>query len=201
MSIKIYDAYEFKGPQEELLQFCKEVRLQWVEYFVGERIEPFNKNNDDIEAILNRVREETNKKHNYIIDIFDFKGQIVVYPHKERLFLQFFIDQAFLRKIVEPMIESDTRFIDYHYQDQSDPWYCFGEISASKLESELEEAEKDWKEREKIWNDIFEEYAGGYPISMFSGVPASSGFTYSIGSASDVTYLSILVLEKYTKKK
>lgn len=206
MSTKIYDAYEFNGSMEELLQFCKELKLKWIEFFLKERIEKTfgldGKNTkitiEQYNEVIGFVEEETKKKYNMTGDVFDFKASVLIYPFENRLFVQFFLDIMFLREEVEVLLKQDGRFTDYHYQNQSDPWFDYEKFS----EEEVKQHEKDWNERKRVWDRIFEEfveYDEENPVAILANGMNSFGFVYELGSDSNLSMLLAVINAKYKK--
>lgn len=73
-------------------------------------------------------------------------------------------------------------FVDFHYQNQSDPWYAFSDLSGI----ELKEAERNYEHREKVWDDLIK-YGDTY---------SGNSFEFEIVNTSR----SIFYYQKYFKK-
>lgn len=111
------------------------------------------------------VREEEreardNLNRGYRDPSWDFESTVSVLPKDDRIILNPFIDNNKMREAFDSML-FNYGFVDYHYQNQTDP------------DDNVTEA--DWKEREEYWENIFREY------HCFSDFSFSFGLTDHFG--------------------
>ena len=186
MSTKIYDAYEYNGKLSNLIRDIQLVRKEYegnihtiIKDFVlrektnGDVNNFWNNSELDGEALEKFIIKENQKKFPTIMDELTFNGSFVVYAPigKNRIFFQSFgVDNyemsnknVFYKKWIK-----SKRVKDFHYQDQSDPWFAFEKLN----KHQLKEAKKDWKDRERIWDKIFKDHSS----------PISAGLTYELTS-------------------
>lgn len=187
MSTKVYDAYKFTGQLHELMPFLKEVREFIYNKAKETLIKGFKANYDTI-SIANIQKHCSNliEKHqlfnNTIVVYFDNGSNklerdarlsgILGEQATCNIYLQFFGNQtgAFLRPLGKNhsgIIMEGLPLIDYHYQNQVDTWY---DMEGLKGE-EYEKAEKEYKERDKTWNRIYQDY---------NLTPAQAGLSYNM---------------------
>ena len=145
MSTKIYYAYKYNGSLEELLSELKEIRR----FYYKELLSYIN--NYELEKL--KGREKINKVGE-VVDMIvkEYGGNIVIYSLNSQLYCQFFCPMEIIQKVKG----LSSKFEDYHYQNQTD------RLSKIKV--------KDWKERERIWDKIFDD----------TSIPALDGLTFEI---------------------
>lgn len=100
---------------------------------------------------------------------FDFNYDVVLYFYEDNTYIQFFENE--LRVNYQDIFEDKLQ--DYHYQNQSDAWYCF---DMEENTPEYEQAEIEWDERERVWDGI---------LSSGSGIPMNCGLTFNVFSEKD----------------
>jgi hypothetical protein len=186
MSTKIYNAYIFNGTLKEVFLLKTELQkvyiadvknaLMALKDFELKDIKPFATQPMANDALKN-CQEKTigNAPWMYLQDILkgianigfretlNFSASMMLYSHEEKIIVQFFgiyphwLDKyCFLQKSVK-LLNSYVRrkkLVDFHYQNQTD--------KPSRISN------KAWDEREKIWDEIFNEY------TTF----ANAGFSY-----------------------
>lgn len=148
MSTKIYNAYKVNNmTTDEIMMKLHELR-EWYfvkinEFLLRVGMERIKKNYGDYTGFLDKLREDSDK----LIDRpFNFSSSIMVYFHGGDIYIQFFgMSFPFDH---ETFFEGNLE--DYHYQNQSDPWYDYDGLEGD----ELKEAEDNYKLREKVWDDI-----------------------------------------------
>lgn len=116
------------------------------------------------------IREDTRAGIN---SPFNIECSIVLYKHRKGYFIQFFgVDRK--------LYETNVKLTDFHYQNQVD-----------RDESISDE---DWEEREKVWDEIFEE----------SNAPSAAGLAIEINSDASLWYFFTLLddrIDEEEKKK
>lgn len=193
MSTKIYNAYKFNGSIEDLMSVLKDYRKKWMEIHLDyyyDRTKLLDK--DQFAEFSKNFEDSIKKEHKtWLDDAID--GSCVVIPHKSLLYVIFYATASVDiegKKAVDP--DKDERFQDYHYQNQSDAWYEYDdEGGGEKLnKEERKAAEKDWEEREVVWEEIFNE----------SWTPSEVGFVYEFAGTKDV-WKFLLELRKMRRNK
>jgi hypothetical protein len=84
----------------------------------------------------------------------DFEASVVVYTHENKYYLQFFGSRYLTpekSEFVQTLIK-ENKLVDYHYQNQSDPWFYYDESIDS---SRYDELEAEYMKREQVWDEIF----------------------------------------------
>ncbi|KFZ27721.1 MAG: hypothetical protein KQ78_00031 [Candidatus Izimaplasma bacterium HR2] len=80
----------------------------------------------------------------------------MIYFFESRIYIQFFgldgytLKTNFVDDIFDEMIE------DYHYQNQTDPWWAYEDKEITKEQEEIYETE--WAERERVWDGILGDF-------------------------------------------
>lgn len=185
MSTKIYDAYEFKGDLDELMSFLGKLRKR----FVNEGATFLRQHVTDPAAVTKWEYAEELKKALSSPMYFHDNGipnvscSAVVYPYKGRLFVQFFGMQR------ETRVNS-KRLVDYHYQNQTDPWYEHDAWEAKKKGKPKNKAwmkaqAKNYRERRRVWDTIM----------LNDSRPVHCGLVYEFISPSDHVEMSYKVFE------
>lgn len=171
MSTKIYNAYWYKGTLDEFVNDANKIEEDYenvVEKFVQLIIPTYIKKypeyakadgNPDKGKLYSLISKQLDKQHPTYDDIFCFNASIVLYPIEGKLLLQIFgLDVApFGRQLIIPTLNSlieSEKMVDYHYQNQSDPWYDYEELKGEERKA----AEKDYEERERLWDIIFSKH-------------------------------------------
>lgn len=173
MSTKIYNAYKINNmTMTEImveLYKLKELRLKSIMEFVKKVNKERILEKYDFNSFYSMLRDVNEKNKN---SSFNWNSSAVVYFYQDNIYIIFFGCDFFDWK--------DTfgeNLVDYHYQDQSDAWYCF---SMDEDTDEYKQAEIEWNERENVWNHIIGER---YKFS-------ESGLSYDIFSKDDVFSLA-----------
>jgi len=147
MSTKIYNAYKIENmTMPEIMECLYEMKEDTKNNF-----KHFIKHQTNHEEILKNWDFVSFKE--MLIDVndknintpFNWKSSVVLYFHRDDIYIITFGVNLDLKKYFK-----DNLF-DYHYQNQSDPWYCFDYDEDSY---EYIEAEKEWEERGEIWDEI-----------------------------------------------
>lgn len=166
MSIKIYDAYEFKGSLATLTKLLLEMRKAVIAAVIqdAKTNNTFNaKTLGDTMKIFDLQRElkvtltsneffSVNKEREWLVP--NLRSSAMVYPVGKRLFVQFF-------GLPRGVKVTDKRFVDYHYQNQCDPWYDGEEYEAKKAGRKpkgaawIKKQAANYRERKMMWQRIF----------------------------------------------
>lgn len=186
MSIKIYDAYEFKGTLPALTKLLISMRTAVIAAAISDA-----KTNDSFNAKtlgegikmldLQRALDQAMSSHEFIVIdkknnwvLPNLRTSAVVYPVGTRLFVQFF-------GLPRDVKVTDKRFVDYHYQNQTDPWYEYDAWKAEKAgkpksKSWIKKQAANYRERKKMWKRIFPRYEA----------PAQVGLAYDFICTADM---------------
>lgn len=172
MSTKIYNAYKFMGTMPELIKILKEIRINYQEYelekltkfkdytFKKEYFKFLQKDysmqelvNEQIgDLILADILEkEMQVCHNTPMNI---SSSAVVYFYENDIYVQFFgLNDRYIKEYM-------NKFVDFHYQDQTDmsnyDWYKDDWQNMS--DERKKELNDDWNNREKVWGEIINDY-------------------------------------------
>ncbi len=181
MSIKIYNAYKIDMTMPEIMGKLKILHQtnfdKVVERLVLIGEERIKKYCDDKGIGLHELLKQESGKLTQ--SAFNFGYDVVLYFHKTDIYIQFFENE--LRVDYKEIF--DGKLEDFHYQNQSDPWYCFENNMSS---DEIKEAEENYVIREKVWSEIFNE----------SYKPSDAGLTYNIYSGDDAWMVGYKFYEK-----
>jgi hypothetical protein len=188
LSTKIYNAYRFDGSLDDLMKHLQEFREKWLKMWEDALFEKMKElpSPDQRMEFWSKVEKDTRKEFNRWGDL-DIKANCVIYPHKGNLYVQFFVDLEPFRISKPLFVDEDVRFVDYHYQDQTDPWYDNEGLEGE----ELEKAERDWEERKIVWNQIFDE----------NWTPSSTGLSYAFGNSYDLYLLKSKIFSRLRELK
>lgn len=146
MSTKIYDAYRFNGKPSELLEILRAFRKAWKEFHVR-RIVNYAPSTMAYKELRDAIREESTKPHPSWDDAYDVRGSVVIYFHESEVYFQTFLQShGNAPKLESPLFE------DFHYQNQSDPWYAYEE---GMSEQDTKKAEANYELRKNVWDAIF----------------------------------------------
>lgn len=162
------------GPSKFAIDLPED-KPMWKEYYA-------DKNALVPSGALDLIREQTSKPVNSHSDYFDIKGSVVVYLHKNNVYFQLFLSPklgTYTYINLPNLIEDDTLYSDFHYQNQTDPWFAFDN---ELTKEERTKAKRDWSKRKKVWNEIFSEYSS----------PDEAGLIYEFHS----TYTCFCVYEE-----
>lgn len=171
MSTKIYNAYKINDLSlPEIMEKLQLIRKRNFEA-IQERLSQVGKVAIDgycVEkniSFTNMLRKEATSS---ISTEFNFGFDVVLYFHKTDVYIQFFENELNVdyEKIFDGKLE------DFHYQNQSDPWYDYKDDLSS---DEIKSYEKNWEHRCKVWDEILD----------YGGVPSQCGLTFNVYSADD----------------
>jgi len=152
MSTKIYNAYICKMGMPYLSLIIKELRKEYTE---------------EVQKTILDIPFNFRKK---CIEFYE-DDSIVIYPlqNGDILFQEW---RYRLRYSVNlptfNLMLNFNKIEDYHYQDQSDPWYIDDYDDDKITKEEYESAIIQYEQREKDWNEVFGDG---------SWSPAETGFT------------------------
>lgn len=145
MSTKIYDAYRVEGGD---FAYVYDVLNQiQMDYIASVRMFML--------GVQSRKQYDNFSEFNDLFEELDFEASIVVYLHNGKIYLQFFNSRyVSIDKLdtVKDLIATN-KITDYHYQNQSDPWFYYDETID---ESQYPALEEEHEERGAIWDEIFE---------------------------------------------
>jgi hypothetical protein len=157
MSTRIYNAYLYYSTLLNLQKLLMRIRAERMEYWLGKISESeFREySNRHVDPVLSLSTREI------IVDVDREAAVIYPFPEfgKNKFLVQFFGERPLLDRARR------TRSLsDFHYQNQSDP--------PKNVDS------KEWEQREKIWNRIFDRSRCLSPVQ--------AGFTFVISSMKSV---------------
>lgn len=145
MSTKIYNVYkvidkDFFFVYDLLQTLTSEYNYEVKQFFIN---------------LIDRKKDmDFNFLENLILE-GHFNASVVLYANEKDIFLQFFNSKLNLEKLPSMQkLVSVGNLIDYHYQDQVDPWYSDDETID---ESQYEAYEKEYEMRKVTWEKIFYE--------------------------------------------
>lgn len=178
MSTRIYNAYKFNGNAVELVEHLRAFRPKWIDFQV-ERLRKLQitKGKDSLESLREKIVEESTSLYPMNSDYFDVRGSVVVYFHKRNIYVQTFTGNF-------PSL-IDERFVDFHFQDQADPWY---DLAESLSVDEKKKAARNWRTRKKVWNEIF---------SDTSWTASEAGMVYEMCQAGDFFNIATRTMEPH----
>ena len=184
MSTKIYNAFEYKGTIQELMNDLKEMREGYRKQVVTMLVnspatceilkctakklycdflrrynysDDFDLENDPVKDI--EVRHLNYSEMLYFLELMcksqindplNIEASSVIYINNNKIYVQFFGYKLNTRKY--------KKFSDYHYQNQVDKPKGI--------------TNKQWDEREKVWDDIFKD----------RNLPSAAGMCYDFGN-------------------
>jgi hypothetical protein len=161
MSTKIYNAYKFNGSYQELTDHIFAFRETWKQYQV-DRISEFFKSmtskGSESPLLIKRedgtykvsfsklmdLIEKDSESHEY--KIFDVKCEFVIISHNRKLYVILMNIGDNQQKVF-----LNSRFEDFHYQNQSDPWYAYDP------KDDTPKNRRHYKLRKKVWDDVFKD--------------------------------------------
>jgi hypothetical protein len=200
MSTKIYDAYKYKRDVSTLMKYLLDYRGKWNKYQTArltkiiEDAFAHNPKNEELffdgklchYKFIERIQVESKKEIKDWGEIFDVSASVTVYFHKKKIYVQTFLNDNNAPKF------DNKDMVDYHYQNQSDPWYEY-EIDDGRMDkSERAKWARDYKQRKKVWDEI---YSGEISTAE------QAGMSYSFGSSfSDFYHISIEVYKNWCRK-
>jgi hypothetical protein len=166
MSTKIYNAYHFKGTINELMPFLFNLKERFkielekhilsdykIELFKRE-FEKLHLSKDDWYSFVYVLEQAKYKEGKVKCEFFDYNSDVVVYFHAGEVYLQFFIGWQF-RELKEYIkIRELDKLKDYHYQNQTDPYYAIDFEEGKITEDKMKALEIEWEERRKNWDEI-----------------------------------------------
>jgi len=139
-------------------------------------IEEIRKDYEDI--VQEYIKNIPRQLRNICVKHFE-DDAIVIYPLANGdILFQLFIhnlpytinsekDKALMRTI--PLMLTFNKIKDYHYQDQSDPWYSYAEPPLHAYD--LAKAKLDYVQREKDWNEVFNKQVSWTPAEVGYTIP------------------------------
>lgn len=176
MSTKVYNGIKFKSKDYRIvLEQLKGLRDPAKEIALNDlkksQIKVFIRVNDLVDTdpydVLKGMELSSNKNMKDVMDIA-INFTISIFPHKNGNIYGYFFDD--IREKYKNILLVDDICEDYHYQNQSDMSNYDWDINWDDIPEEKQfELEKDWKEREEIWEDL-----------MGDGTFAENGFMYDI---------------------
>lgn len=189
MSTKIYNAYKFAGGMHELLQHLRDFRPNWHKIQIEQLTAIVRRgacglvaNSKSLESDLqDKIRAQSTSAFPKHTDEFDVRGSAVVYVAKRAIIVQLFMQPIPVAVLI------DSRFSDFHYQDQSDPSYVYDEGYNELPESCKKALAAEWSYRKRTWNTIF---------SNGLDSPAEAGLSYDFCSLMDYYAIAGAVAEK-----
>lgn len=199
MSTKIYEAYKYGRDSSTLMRYLIDYRFKWNQYQVSRLTTlvqdafAHNPKNEILflegklhhSLLMEAIEKDSKKEVKTWGDVFDVSADVVVYFHKKKIYLQTFFNDRKAPKFV------NDDMIDYHYQNQSDPWYEYEIDSGRMSKTERAKWARDYKQRKKVWNEI-------YPDGISTA--AQAGMSYSYGKDfSDFYNISIEVYKNWCK--
>lgn len=183
MSTKIYSAYRIKEEYsiEDVMEKIKKIKILYkseIVNFLFGRWDSIKIANDikDCYELSTYLKDVIKKGYN---DYLNFSASVMVYFFEGRIYIQFFgldghiLKTNFVDDIFDGMIE------DYHYQNQSDPWWSYEDKEITKEQEEIYEVE--WAERERVWDGILGD------LHKFSDI----GLAYDIFGGGDCFDISL----------
>lgn len=188
MSTKIFNAFKFNGKPFELMELCKNYRLKWHDFQIGRIYDHISQSptENDLKSysiLQERIEKESTENYPSWADSYDVRGSVVVYFHKNNTYVQ-----SFLPKYLGMPEFFNDRFEDFHYQNQTDPWYDYEENMSL---ADKKKAARNWKLRKKVWNEILGEFS----------TPAETGLVYEMCAFSDSCKIAMKVAEKFRNEK
>ena len=199
MSTKIYDAFKYNRDVSTLMKYILDYREKWNKYqterltqLVEDAFAHDPKNKELFfegklahSRLMETIRVQSKKEMKDWGDVFDVSADVCVYFHKKKIYIQTFFNDRKAPKFV------NNDMVDYHYQNQTDPWYDYQIDEGKMKESERAKWARDYRQRKKVWNEI---YAGEISTA------AQAGMSYSFGkSFSDFYHISIEVYKNWCR--
>ena len=174
MSTKIYNAYRIDNmTMPEIMKSLQKLKKE-----THNKIIEFIENGINHSAVLNEFKNFSNFNkalkdihQTNIHSSFNWNSSVVLYFHENEIYIIFFgvdlpIDEIF-----------NNNLVDYHYQNQSDPWFDY---HLENNTEEYEQAEIDWERRKKVWDEIIEDRRS------FS----ESGLQFELFSNNDIFFIA-----------
>lgn len=190
MGMALYDIYEYKKDIFSLMDYIKTLKLKWRDDMI-EKIENVIKNNDfksddEVVSFFKKCSDS------FSLNPFNLKGDVVVIPFKEKLVVSFFLHPEKSKDYI------NDDFVDYHYQNKTDPYY-FSEKELNKeglTEKDYNDLyckyEEEYKERENFYCEL---------LTMdfnFDSI-ASVGLSYELFTDDDIVWYSYESFNKIRK--
>jgi hypothetical protein len=179
MSTKIYNAYKFNGKPHELMEHLRLYRPKWHEFQI-ERICGLLSEAPPFNVLQEKIAEQSAKSYPSWNDEYDVRGSVAVYFHKRNIYVQ-----TFLQTSGKPPEFKDERFIDFHYQNQVDPWYDYDETLSA---ADKKKAARNWNTRKKVWDEIF---SGRFDSA------SEAGMIYEMCQTTDFYEIARRITEKF----
>lgn len=179
MSTKIYNAYKFNGKPNELMEHLRSFRQKWQDFQVHRLCGQLTEVESYV-ALHDKIEKDSTTTYPSWNDSHDVRGSVVVFFHKRNIYVQ-----TFLQCEGEPPKFIDERFDDFHYQNQSDPWYDYDETLSV---ADKKKAARNWVVRQKVWDEI---YSDNFHTA------SQAGLAYEMCGTSDFHEIARRVLERF----
>lgn len=158
MSTKIYNAYRFAGNIEDAQEWLFTFRKLHAAYLV-DKLKMFINPKAPFTVIANIIREISQKNLNNELNV---QASVMVYVRKKQIYIQFF---AVDREVLEMVVDTDPRFQDFHYQNQTD--------RPDKVSA------REWNHRKKVWDALTDEHST-FKVAGFTFELTPANFEYEI---------------------
>jgi len=192
MSTKIYNAFKFNGNGEELIVILKEIKKEYIELTKNKLMKLNYSPNwilkkDRYPSLLSDltwielkeiscsefILEDIIRKEEKIGEYhpFNISASAIIYFCENNIYIQLF---GLPRDYQKQILNKYNQFTDYHYQNQSDQsnYDWDKEDWNTMTEERQEELEKEWEERERIWDKIMPDYSSPSELGLsFDFVP------------------------------
>ena len=166
MSTTIYGAWKVQNITiEEFIVKLKKFKNNYINSFAD--YVKKTKGDMNYREVFNEIRGRTD----VLFGAYEDDASAVIYFHENNVYVQFF-GLRFNRNVQK---EFEGCLVDFHYQDQSDPWYDIDFSEGKLTEKERDEAEKEYNKRKQIWNEI---YKDGW-------TPSKNGLIFEICTKND----------------
>ena len=202
MSTKIYNAYKYNKPVSSLLEYLQTYRKLWREFHVQRLCsyltdlsndpnsplykQLFKDGKLDGSALENIIKKQSEAFAKSIFDPFDVSGSAVVYFYKKNVYVQLFLDCH----MKAPPFKTDD-MIDYHYQNQADPYFDYMNDEKKIPLKKMALMKRDWRQRKLVWNAIFDK----------TSYPEVAGLSYSMVSSFDYIMITYDVFGRLKEQK
>lgn len=174
MSTKIYNAYKINDMTiTEImvkLQILRKRNFEEIQNFLVGWGEKRVKLYCEGETLYKVLKKEASMLS---YSAFNFGYDVVLFFHNDNIYIQFFGND----NNIDHEEIFDGKLEDFHYQNQSDPWFDYKEEITTE---DYKAAEENWVLRKKVWDEIFSD----------NWVPSKCGLTFNIYSPDDAFKVS-----------
>jgi len=158
MSTKIYDAFLWKSNPQELQIFLNDLREKYIDWSFSQ-LKKYNFFAED--GIDNCIKLwkylgeqiQTGKR-----DPHNLEASVVVFFYENLIIIQFFgLDSIYKDDIsLQRFLEEENKNLlqDFHYQNQTDPYYDDDDVLRTEEEYKL--IEEEYENRNKVWKKIYD---------------------------------------------